>query len=157
MEFEGSSKTFHTPVRDNAPLMLTPDVREAMSHVRPALEKTAIPQDLWELTILMVGREWGAQFEWWVHAPQAVIAGIPADAVEAIRLGRTPKFTTPGQDATYRYLAELLANHKVTDATYERLRAIIGTRWGFRRGDRAGQLLHQRRDESCRAQCAAAV
>ena len=63
-----------------------------------------------------------------VHAPQAVSAGVPADAVEAIRVGKTPKFVNPGEDTAYRSLTELLRNHKVSDATYERLYVIIGTR-----------------------------
>ena len=126
--FEGGSKTFHTPVGDTAPLLITPDVQAANSVMRPTLEKTSIPQDLWELTILMVAREWGAQLVWWIHAPQAPSEGIPAEAVEAIRLGKLPKFSSPGQEATYRYMAELLRDHQVSDGTYERLRAIIGTR-----------------------------
>jgi len=126
--FEGASKTFHTPVGDTAPLLITPDVQAANGVMRPTLEKTSIPQDLWELTILMVAREWGAQLVWWIHAPQAPSEGLPAEAVEAIRVGKRPKFANPGQEATYRYMAELLRDHQVSDGTYERLRAIIGTR-----------------------------
>jgi 4-carboxymuconolactone decarboxylase len=127
-EFEQQSKSFYTPIGPRVPLMVSPDVSAAWASLSSALQKSALPQDLFELTIIVVSREWAAPFEWWVHAPQAVNAGVPADAVEAIRLGRTPTFTKPGQEATYRYLTELLRDHRVSDSTYARLHAIIGTR-----------------------------
>src|SRR5262249_51224070 len=95
---------------------------------QPALLKTLIPQDLYELTILMAAREWSAQLVWWIHAPQGPSEGIPAEVVEAIRLGKMPKFSSPGQEATYHYMAQLLRDHDVDDATYDRLRAIVGPR-----------------------------
>jgi 4-carboxymuconolactone decarboxylase len=126
--FEGLAKTFHTPVGNTAPLLLTPEVAAANSLMRPALEKSALPQDLFELTVLMSARAFDSQFEWWIHGPQGPFVGIPADTVEAIRVGGKPKFANAGQEATYHFLAELLLDHEVSDATYERLRAIIGTR-----------------------------
>jgi 4-carboxymuconolactone decarboxylase len=108
--------------------MLTPEVKGAMGGLAGALYKTAIPQDLLELTVLVVARHWGTQFEWWVHAPQAVIEGVPAEIVDAIRLGKRPSFTSPGQEAVYHYLVELMRDQKVSDATYEKLRAIVGPR-----------------------------
>lgn len=126
--FISASQGFHTPIGNRVPLMLTPEVSTAMNYMLPALGKSIIPQDVWELTILMVGREWRAQFEWWTHSTQAVQVGLPADAVEAIRVGKRPKFANPGQEATYNYMVELLHTHKVTDASYEKLRVILGSR-----------------------------
>jgi 4-carboxymuconolactone decarboxylase len=127
-EFIKGSQGLHTPVGNRIPLMLSPEVEAATTQMLPALGKSALPHDLWELTILMVGREWTAQFEWWTHSTQAVMVGLPADAVEAIRVGKTPKFSNPGQEATYHYLVELLQDHKVSDETYAQLRTIIGSR-----------------------------
>jgi alkylhydroperoxidase family enzyme len=127
-EFVKASEGFHTPIGNRVPLMLSPEVSAALNQIQPVLGKSELPHALWELTILMVGREWTAQFEWWTHSTQAVMVGLPADAVEAIRVGKRPKFTDPGQEAAYQYLVELLTDHKVTDATYERLRLIIGSR-----------------------------
>ena len=126
--FISASQGFHTPIGNRVPLMLTPEVSTAMNYMLPALGKANIPQDIWELTILMVGREWTAQFEWWTHVTQAVMVGLPADAVEAIRVGKRPKFANPGQEATYQYMVELLQDHNVKDATYEKLRLILGSR-----------------------------
>src|SRR6202012_2177792 len=71
-DFESNAKRLKTPVPPTAPLLLTPEVKTAMGGLAGALYKTAIPQDLLELTILVVARAWGTQFEWFVHAPTAV-------------------------------------------------------------------------------------
>ena len=52
-----------------------------------------------ELAILACARRWMAQCEWWVHAPLALRAGVPAGVLEAIRIGAQPSFDEPA-DAT---------------------------------------------------------
>ncbi len=128
-DFIRQSESFNTPVGPRAPLILSPEVNTAWGNFAAALQKSELPQDLFELTIMMTAAEWRANFEWWVHESQAVKSGLPAAAVEAIRTGRRPRFSNPRQEAGYQYLAELLGErHRVSDQTYERLRAIIGTR-----------------------------
>jgi 4-carboxymuconolactone decarboxylase len=122
-------KSMHTPIGPRAILdVVSPDVKAASASVVEQLHKSPLPQNLWQLTVLVTARNWDSQFEWWVHAPQAMAAGVAPDIVEAIRMGRIPKFTKPGEEAMYRYLTELYRDRKVSDATYERLRAVIGTR-----------------------------
>jgi len=128
-EFVRQSQAFNTPVGPRVPLIFSPEINAAWGAMGAAIQKSELPQDLFELTILMTAKEWRANFEWWVHEPAAIRAGLPEAAVEAIRRGRRPKFANAGQEAAYRYLSELLGpRHRVSDATYERLRAIIGTR-----------------------------
>lgn len=127
-DFLRESNDLHTPIGPRAILDISPNVKAASASVVEQLHKNGLPEDLWQLTILITARQWDSQFEWWVHAPQAIKAGVPTDVVEAIRVGKTPKFAKPGEEAMYRYLTELYRDHKVSDATYERLRAIVGTR-----------------------------
>ena len=129
-DYEFNSKRLKTPVPPTAPLMLTPEIKNSVSGpvLGPVGEEPWLPERPPQiLSFCVVARHWGAQFEWWVHAPQAVIVGVPADAMEALRTGKVPKFANDGQDATYHYLVELLRDHKVSDATFERLRGILGT------------------------------
>ena len=71
-----------------------------------------------ELAILVVARTWGSEFEWLVHKPIALAAGVPAKAVEAIRSSRTPVLEDPAQSAVYAFCAALLSEHHVDDALY---------------------------------------
>ncbi len=79
---------------------------------------TSLPPVLSELAILVVARTWGSEFEWLVHKPIALAAGVPADAVEAIRSGRTPLLEDPALSAVYAFCAALLSDHHVDDDLY---------------------------------------
>jgi len=79
---------------------------------------TSLPPVLSELAILVVARTWGSEFEWLVHKPIALAAGVSPDAVEAIRTGRTPLLPDPAQSAVYGFCAALLRDHQVDDALY---------------------------------------
>lgn len=108
-------------------LINSPGVAQAWSDLLTSLEATKLDRRLWELTILIVAREWNSQFEWWAHAKPAAERGVPVDVIEAIRLGRRPKFSRPDEAAVYAYFTELYHTRDISDATYERLRGIIGT------------------------------
>lgn len=126
-EFLRGANAYFTPVGPRSALIITPEVGKAWSGLAAALQKSALTPDLFELTILMTAREWTTQFQWWVHELQAIDAGIPAEAVEAIRTDKTPTFVKPVQQAVYNYLRELLGpSHTVSDATYNRLSQLIG-------------------------------
>lgn len=87
---------------------------------------TSLPKRLSELAVLMTGAHWRAGFEWHVHAPAALAAGLDAAAVEAIRSGRTPQFARADEAAVYDFVRELLEARAVTDGTYARARAALG-------------------------------
>ncbi len=80
---------------------------------------TSLPQRLSELAIITTGAHWRAGFEWAVHAPIALRAGLDVDAVEAIRTGREPNLTLPDERAVYAFSSELLRNRRVSDATFQ--------------------------------------
>jgi len=69
--------------------------------------QNSLPDDLKELATIVMGRFWGAQYEWYAHARLALQCGIDAATVEAIRQGEAPKNLTPGQAAIYNFCIEL--------------------------------------------------
>jgi 4-carboxymuconolactone decarboxylase len=88
---------------------------------------TSLPKRLSELAILITGAHWKAGFEWFVHAPVGIEAGLDPDAVEAIRTGRKPKLANKDEIALYDFTRELLDTRRVSDATYARAEAALGT------------------------------
>ena len=80
---------------------------------------TRLPPRLSELAILVVGAYWRSGFEWHVHAPIALKAGVHPDAVAAIREGREPKLAEADERAAYRFARELLETRTVSADTYE--------------------------------------
>ncbi len=87
---------------------------------------TTLPRRLSELAIITTGAHWRAGFEWAVHAPIALAAGLDADAVEAIRLGQEPDLTIPEERAVYQFSSELLRSRHVAKATYDFARETLG-------------------------------
>jgi 4-carboxymuconolactone decarboxylase len=87
---------------------------------------TSLPPRLSELAILVTGAFWQAGFEWHAHAPIALKAGVPADAIEAIRAGKEPKFARENERAVYEFSRELWTKRRVSDATYRRTADLLG-------------------------------
>jgi 4-carboxymuconolactone decarboxylase len=89
-------------------------------------KRTSLPLHLKEMAILIEARMWDAQYEWWAHHPIAVREGLSEHVIEDIRQGRRPSRMQPDEEAVYDLVVELLRDRHVTDATFERARALLG-------------------------------
>jgi 4-carboxymuconolactone decarboxylase len=87
---------------------------------------TSLPARLSELAILVTGAHWQAGFEWYIHAPIAIAAGIDAGAAETIRTGGKPVFDKADEAAVYAFAHELVTKRRVTPATYATAKAQLG-------------------------------
>ena len=87
---------------------------------------TSLDQRLSELAILVTGAYWRAGFEWHVHAPIAIKAGLDAAAVEAIRVDKVPKLERDDEKAVYAFARELLTTRRVSDETYAMAESTLG-------------------------------
>jgi len=76
-------------------LLQTPEIGTAWSNLQAALERSGIPRNLAELSILIVAREWNCQFAWYAHEGPALAAGVSAEMIDTIRNGRSPYSTVP--------------------------------------------------------------
>ena len=81
-----------------------------------------------EVTILVVGQAWGAEFEWWAHTMLAKREGVSEEIIDAIGHGRRPDFDDPAVGAAHDVAVELVHHRKVEDATLERAREALGER-----------------------------
>jgi len=86
----------------------------------------SLPHNLLEIAIIMIGKHWLAQFEFWAHAKLARQAGVSEAVIEAIRIGETPAFDKPDEAQIYTFVRELLDTKRVSDATYAATREVIG-------------------------------
>jgi len=89
--------------------------------------RTSLGQDLSELAIITVGAWWKAGFEWHIHAPIAIAAGIPAEQVERIRTGIPPAFDEPRR-TVYLAAKEMMERRGWSEATYEALTTQLGVK-----------------------------
>ena len=89
---------------------------------------TSLAKDVSELAILLTGKRYRAQFEFWAHARLARDAGVPDDVIEAIRTDAEPQLRREVDKAVYALVTEYFATTRVSDATYERALAALGER-----------------------------
>jgi 4-carboxymuconolactone decarboxylase len=87
---------------------------------------TSLPKRLNELAIIVTGRRWTSQIEWWVHARAAAAAGLPEAAIEAIRTGEPPEFDQADDALVYEFARQLQHSGRVPLDTYRAAEA----RWG---------------------------
>lgn len=89
---------------------------------------TSLPPRLSELAILITGAHWKAGYEWHVHAPIGLKAGLDPEAVEAIRRDQRPGLTKTDEAAVYAFTKELLETRRVSDETFRLATKELGER-----------------------------
>ena len=82
--------------------------------------RSSLPAPLLELAILITGRHWKAEFEFYAHAKLAKKAGLDQGVIAALAAGRRPDFNTPDEEAVYALCVELFETNRVGEATYHR-------------------------------------
>ena len=89
--------------------------------------KSSLPPRLSELGILIAGRYWKAEFEFYAHSILAKKAGIEEAIVSAIAAKQRPAFKNPSDEAVYDLCMELFETRRVSDKTYARAVQALGT------------------------------
>ncbi|MCB1646308.1 MAG: carboxymuconolactone decarboxylase family protein [Pseudomonadales bacterium] len=94
--------------------------------------RTEVDRRYIELAIIMIGRYWEAQFEWYAHEPMARDAGLPEAVIQAVRANEKPDFSDPqvdeGDRVTWQLIHELIQTHQVAPETYDAAVACYGER-----------------------------
>jgi 4-carboxymuconolactone decarboxylase len=81
---------------------------------------TSVPLRLNEFAILIIGRQWRSQVEWFAHAPLAQKAGLSPEVIADLKANKRPAGMQPDEAAVYDFVTELTAKHVVSDETYNR-------------------------------------
>lgn len=118
------SKQRDAPVRGPFAVMLrTPEICEMFANfVDLSLdeERSRIPLRLKELAIITVGRVFGSDYEWFIHAKRAAEFGIDETAIEDMRQNRVPSFPNADETLVYDVAKELAETRQLSDANYQR-------------------------------------
>ncbi len=86
---------------------------------------TSVPTRLNEFAILIQGRLWRSQVEWYAHAPLALKAGMSPDVLADLKANKRPAGMQPDEEAVYDFCMELVSKHEVSDATYARTKQFL--------------------------------
>jgi 4-carboxymuconolactone decarboxylase len=87
--------------------------------------ETSLPPRLSELAILVVARHWSCQYEWAVHAGEAVRAGVADQVIADIAAGRVPDIAGEAR-VVHDVARSVAASSELDDATFAAGEAALG-------------------------------
>jgi 4-carboxymuconolactone decarboxylase len=87
--------------------------------------ETSVPTRLNEFAILIIGRQWRSQVEWYAHAPLAAKAGLSADIIAELKAGQRPQNMAEDEALVYDFVTELTTTKKLSDQTFARARKLF--------------------------------
>ena len=109
------------------PLLRSPELMGRLGKVGEYLRfESVLEVRIRELVMCAVARAVSNQFEWLMHAPLAVHAGVAASTLEAIAAGKHPRGLPADELAAVELVQEVLQHHGASDATYAEALAQFG-------------------------------
>ncbi|MBI3369582.1 MAG: carboxymuconolactone decarboxylase family protein [Burkholderiales bacterium] len=121
---DGPRKAVYGPF---VPLLRQPVLLDRVAQLGETLRfHGSLPANVRELVTCAVACHVGNQFEWVMHQPLALAAGVDAGALEALRVGARPTGLADDEQRALDLCQELLTRHGVADATYAAALARFG-------------------------------
>jgi 4-carboxymuconolactone decarboxylase len=109
------------------PLLRSPVLGQRMFDLLDQLRwHSSLPLRLNEFAILITGRLWRSQVEWYAHQPLALKAGLSPAVVADLKANRRPAAMQPDESALYDFVMELSTRHAVSDETFARAKSLLG-------------------------------
>ena len=109
------------------PLLRSPEFMTRLQKTGEYLRyNSALPARLSEFVILITARHWSQQYEWFVHHPLALKAGLKAETAQALAEGRRPVDMADDETVAFDFCDELFRTQSVSDATYARALSEFG-------------------------------
>jgi 4-carboxymuconolactone decarboxylase len=115
---DGPRKAVYGPF---VPLLRVPALLDRVAQLGEALRfGGTLDARVRELVTCAAASTVGNQFEWVMHQPLALAAGVDAAALEAVRLGARPEGLAADEQAALDFAEELMRRHGVADPTWQR-------------------------------------
>ena len=109
------------------PLLRSPDLMDRLQKVGEYLRfRSSLEPRINEFLMCVVSRAWTQQFEWCVHVPLALKAGVKQETLESLSEGRRPVAMTEDEEIAYDFWDELTRTKGVSEATYTRALRKLG-------------------------------
>jgi 4-carboxymuconolactone decarboxylase len=110
-------------------LLRSPELMRRLQKVGEYLRyQSALERRLAEFAMLIVARHLTQQFEWQVHYPLAIEAGLARESADALAQGARPTQMREDEETVFDFCAELLQRQGVAEATYRDAVTRLGER-----------------------------
>ncbi len=105
---------------------------EVLTHAQSLGEylryRSSLGEQLSEMVILITARVWNQQYEWSLHQPLAIKAGLSEKLTDAIANSERPAEMNEKEAVCYDFSVELHTTRQISDETYGRAIALFGER-----------------------------
>jgi 4-carboxymuconolactone decarboxylase len=109
------------------PLLRSPQLLDRVARLGEYLRfDSVLEARVRELATCVAARHVTNQFEWQMHAPLAVKAGVAQSAIDALAAGARPKGLAPDEEVALDFATELLHTHGTSEPTYAAAVAAFG-------------------------------
>jgi 4-carboxymuconolactone decarboxylase len=110
-------------------LLRSPELMRRLQKVGEYLRyQSPLERRLAEFVMLIVARHLTQQFEWQVHYPLAIEAGLARASADALAQGARPAHMREDEETVFDFCAELLQRQGVAEPTYRAAVARLGER-----------------------------
>jgi 4-carboxymuconolactone decarboxylase len=110
-------------------LLVSPELMTRVSALGEYLRyRSALPPRLSEFAILITAAHWKQQFEWDIHAPIALQAGIAQLTIDALWKGERPANLDENAQALYDLCTSVHETHVLPQHIRQRAEAQLGAR-----------------------------
>ena len=101
------------------PLLRTPELVDSLGSVGAYLRfGSSLQPRISEFLMLVVSREWSQQFEWAVHVPLALKAGVKQEVIATLAEGSRPRGMAEDEALAYDLCSELFRAKGLSETTY---------------------------------------
>ena len=108
------------------PMMRSPVLGQKLFDLYHYLRwETSVPAKLNEFAIIIIGRQWRSQVEWYAHAPLAAKAGLSQDIIAELKANKRPSSMAEDEAVTYDFVTELTTTQMVSDETFARAKKVF--------------------------------
>jgi 4-carboxymuconolactone decarboxylase len=108
-------------------LLRSPELMDRLQQVGEYLRfRSSLEPRLSEFLMLVVSRRWTQQFEWSVHVPLALKAGVKPQTVASLAAGARPADMAADEALAHDFCDELLRTRGVSEATYRSAVKLFG-------------------------------
>jgi 4-carboxymuconolactone decarboxylase len=110
-------------------LLRSPELMRRLQKVGEYLRyQSVLERRLAELAMLIIARHLTQQFEWQVHYPLAIEAGLEREVADALAQGMRPHRMAQDEALVHDFCSELLRTGGVADGTYRAALELLGER-----------------------------
>ena len=110
-------------------LLQSPELCDLVQRVGAYVRfESSIPARLNEMAIIMAGRKWTAQYEFYAHRRLALEAGLSPAIADAIAANQRPTGMAKDEEMVYEFVSQLLTTGQVSDAAFRPVKEAFGDR-----------------------------